>query len=141
MTEHSFAPVQAATSTASTTSEGLRKVLGVDAITCLAMGVVLLAFAGALGNLLGLPVRLLLAAGLVLLPCAALMYATARSAGPNRALVWLVLLGNLAWIVASLGIAVLLAPPPLGIAFLLGQAAVVALLGILEYRGFRGTFA
>ncbi len=122
-----------------TAADKLRIVLGIDAATCIAMGLALLALAGPLGVLLGLPARLLFFAGLVLLPCAALMYATARSAGPNRTLAWVVVLGNLAWIVASIGIAATLAPTPLGIVFLLAQAAVVAVLGSLEYGGLRNT--
>ncbi|MCO5121516.1 MAG: hypothetical protein M9951_18030 [Burkholderiaceae bacterium] len=116
----------------------LRNVLGIDAVTCLAMGLALMALARPLGGLFDLPPRLLFFAGLVLLPCAALMYAAARSAGPNRALAWSVILGNLAWIVASVGVAVALAPASLGMAFLLAQAAVVAVLAGLEYRGLRG---
>ncbi|MCO5120148.1 MAG: hypothetical protein M9951_11010 [Burkholderiaceae bacterium] len=119
----------------------LRNVLGIDAITCLAMGLALIALAGPLGELFDLPARLLFFAGLILLPCATLMYAAARSAGPNRALAWTVILGNLAWVLASLGIAVALAPASLGMAFLLAQAAVVAVLAGLEYRGLRATIA
>lgn len=116
---------------------GLRTIFRMDALTCLAMGLLLISFAEALGRLLGLPARLLLVAGLVLLPCAALMYATARSEGPNRFLGWLVVLGNFAWVLASIGVVILLAPPMPGIVFLLGQAAAVALLGAIEYRGLR----
>ncbi len=129
MTEHAIARRKLPTSLS------LRTVLGIDAVTCLAMGLALIALAGPLGNLFGLPAQLLFFAGVILLPCAALMYATARSSGPNRALAWLVVLGNLAWVVASLGIAAMLAPSALGLAFLLAQAAVVAVLGFLEYRG------
>lgn len=118
-------------------SASLRTVLRLDAITCLAMGLALIAFAGALGGLLALPARLLMVAGLVLLPCAALMYAAAHGAGPNRILAWLVVAGNLAWVIASIGVAAMLAPNTLGVAFLLAQAAVVALLASLEYRELR----
>lgn len=115
----------------------LRTIFAIDALTCLLMGLLLISFTETLARLLGLPSRLLLGAGLVLLPCAALMYATARSAGPNRFLGWLVVLGNFAWVLASIGVAAMLAPSPLGIAFLLAQAAAVAILGGIEYRGLR----
>jgi len=115
----------------------LRTILRIDAITCLAMGLALTAFAGALGGLLGLPTRLLVVAGLVLLPCAALMHVATHGSRPSRALAWLVIAGNIAWVIASIGVAAMLAPNMLGVAFLLAQAAVVALLASLEYRELR----
>ncbi len=131
MTDHAIATAR---------SGGLapRTLFALDALTCLFMGLLLLAFSDALGALFGLPPRLLLVAGLVLLPCAALMYATARSAGPNRLLGWLVVVGNLAWVLASIAIAAMLAPPPLGVGFLLAQAAAVAILAAMEARAMRG---
>lgn len=131
MTEHAISPRKPGLASP-------RSVFAIDALTCLFMGLLLVAFSDALGALLGLPARLLLVAGLVLLPCAALMYATARSAGPNRFLGWVVVIGNLAWVVASLAVAALLAPSPLGVAFLLAQAAAVAILAAMEARGLRG---
>jgi hypothetical protein len=115
-----------------------RSLFSLDALTCLLMGLLLVSFADALAGLLGLPARLLLVAGILLLPCAALMYATARSHGPNRALAWLVVLGNVAWVLASIAVAATLAPTLPGLAFVLAQAGAVAVLAALELRALRG---
>ena len=57
---------------------------------------------------------------------------------PNSNLVWLVILGNLAWLAASiLVITVWFSPTSFGIAFVLFQAAVAAVLALLEYRGLK----
>ena len=111
----------------------LRWVLGLDAATCLAMGMLLVAGAAPLAGLLALPQALLLWAGIVLFPCAALMACTAALLRPL--LVWLVVLGNAAWVIGSLGVLLALQPNALGIGFVLVQAAVVVGLLVLEHRG------
>ena len=110
----------------------LRRLLAVDAATGLAMGVLLVAASAPLATLLGLPATLLFGAGVVLFPSAALMALAARSLRPL--LVSVVVVGNAAWVLASLGVLVLLAPNALGIAFVLMQAAVVTGLTLLERR-------
>jgi hypothetical protein len=107
-------------------------VLRLDALTCVAMGVALVAAGGTLAPWLGLPPALLRGAGLALFPCAALMLIAARR--PSAALIRVIVAGNLAWVAASLAVVLLLAPTPLGIGFVLAQAVVVALLAALEAR-------
>jgi hypothetical protein len=120
----------------------LRKVLLLDAITCVAMGLLLIAAAAELARMLGLPEGFLWWAGVALLPCAALMGFTSRVGAQTKPpgwLVWLVILGNLAWVVASLlTVAVWFTPTALGAAFVLGQAIAVMALAAMEYRGLRG---
>jgi hypothetical protein len=113
----------------------LKPLLLVDALTCVLMGALLVLAAAPMATLLGLPQDLLFYAGLVLFPCAALMAQAARSL--HRLLVWMVILGNFAWVVASGAIVFVLEPTTLGVAFTLIQAAAVALLGILEWRAWR----
>jgi glucose uptake protein GlcU len=110
----------------------LKQLLVVDALTCVVTGLLFVIAAAPLAGLLGLPQNLLFYAGLVLFPCAALMTLAARTQSP--ALVWLVILGNLAWAVGSVVVVFAFEPTALGTALTLGQAAVVALLGILEWR-------
>lgn len=112
----------------------LRAVLVLDAATCLLMGVLLVAAAGPLAALLGLPQALLFWAGIVLFPSAALMAATAVTRRPLPGLVWLVIVGNAAWVLASLGVLMVFEPNALGIAFVLVQAVVVLVLLVLEKR-------
>ena len=116
----------------------LSRVLRFDALLCLLMGLLLLAAAPVLSPWLGLPVVLLQRAGGVLWPCAALMAWTARAVRPAAVLVWLIILGNLAWVLASVGVVrVWFDPTPLGAVVLLVQALAVLLLAELEYVAWR----
>uniref|UniRef100_A0A9E8CL68 Uncharacterized protein n=1 Tax=Bosea sp. NBC_00436 TaxID=2969620 RepID=A0A9E8CL68_9HYPH len=117
----------------------LRAALALDAAACAGMGLILAAAAGPLAAPLGLPVDFLRGAGLVLLPCAALIgWFASRKALPRFA-IYAVIGVNLFWIADS--IAILLAgwfaPTGLGIAFVLLQAAAVAIVTELEVIGFK----
>jgi hypothetical protein len=114
----------------------LRNVLLADAITCLAMASLLGALSTTLAPLLGLPAALLFWAGMALVPCAALMAGAA--AKRIAAWVWLVIVGNLAWIIASVGVLFMFdGKTPAGTAFVAFQAAAVAVLAWLEFRGLK----
>lgn len=115
----------------------LNKILALDALICALMGIVLVAFAGGLSVLLALPQDVLLYAGLLLFPVAAFMAVLSRQASPWTAGLWLVVLGNLGWVLASLAVLLLTTPNLLGIAFVLLQAVVVALLATVEFAGVR----
>jgi hypothetical protein len=112
----------------------LRWVLGLDAATCAVMGALLVAAAAPLAGLFGLPQMLLFWAGVVLFPCAVLMAASAALRPPPPAMVWLVILGNAAWVIASLGVLIVFAPNGLGSAFVTVQALAVVVLLVLERR-------
>lgn len=117
----------------------LRRVLLLDAVSGLLMGFGLAFGAPLAADLTGLPIGLLRAVGLVLLPIAAFMFYVAMREPFSRPLVWTVIVGNVVWVVESV---VLLAggfvsPNALGIAFVLGQALVVATFAGLEYVGVR----
>jgi hypothetical protein len=117
----------------------LRRVLALDAASCLGMGLLLAALAGPLGGWFQLPVALLREAGLFLLVFGGgLAWAATRPALP-RLLVQLVILGNALWAAASLLLlpAGLVAPNALGGVFLVAQALVVGLLAALEATGLR----
>ena len=116
----------------------LKRVLLLDAASCLGMAALLLPGATLLAPLLGLDRSLLIGAGAMLAPLGLfiLWLATRRSL-----YVWVVALvvaGNLLWTVESfllLGIAA--GVTALGVAFVSGQAAIVALLAMLELLGLR----
>jgi hypothetical protein len=97
------------------------------------MGIALIVLAPALSPLLTLPHDLLFYAGCMLLPIAIFMAALSRQVAPSSAGVWLVILGNLAWILASLAVAAIVRPNALGVGFLLLQALVVAILALAEF--------
>lgn len=113
-----------------------RTLLWVDALSCAAMGAALLAAPVVLGAWTALPPTLLSGAGLVLLPTAAFMVWLARGpAVPSWGLT-LVVIGNVLWAALSLLLPMTgqVSPNALGWAFLLCQAAFVALLAWLEAR-------
>ncbi len=113
------------------------RVLLIDAVTCAAMGVLLAGLSSVLAPVLGLPTALLLFAGLLLFPSAGLMV-VAASLRPFRPMLgWTVVAGNLLWVVASIAVLIEIAPTPLGAAFVLMQAAAVAILVMLEWRGIQ----
>ena len=115
----------------------LRRVLFVDAATCLATGALLSLDSGPLSPLLGLPAALLFHSGLSLFPIAAFMLWIALRGELLRPGVWLVIAGNAGWVLGSAAILIALSPTALGYAFVIAQAVVVAALAELEYTGLR----
>jgi len=116
----------------------LKRVLLLDAASCLGMGAALLAGAAMLAGPLGLPAALLSGAGIALIPIGLFMAFVATRPAPPAILVWLIILGNAAWVAKSLGVIALFpAISGLGIAFVAGQAAFVAVIASLEYSGLR----
>ena len=112
----------------------LRRVLGLDALTCAAAGALMTGAAQPLANWTGLAPVLLMGAGLSLFPVAALFGWMSRQARVPAGLVWLAVLGNAAWVAASLVVLTLGNPTAFGYAFVLAQAATVAVLAGLEAR-------
>jgi hypothetical protein len=117
----------------------LRRVLGFDALTCLAMGAMLSVASQPLAPILGLPAELLFWAGILLLPTAAFMGFLATRQAPPTLLVWVVILGNLGWVIESFVVIGQLGSSitPLGTAFVAAQALAVLTLAGLEYVGLR----
>ncbi|MFZ6875799.1 hypothetical protein ACO0LF_27335 [Undibacterium sp. Di27W] len=119
----------------------LRIVLAIDALTSLAMGLLLVTTSGLLSGLLGLPRDFLFMAGISLFPVVALVGFTSRTGRekhPPALLVWITILGNLAWFIASvLTMEVWFAPSVAGFVFVSVQALVVLAFTVLEYRGLR----
>lgn len=117
----------------------LRTVLLVDAATCVATGLLMTLAAGLLANVTQLPPELLRSAGLSLFPIAAFIAFIATRAELPRAGVWLVILGNAAWVAASLWVIFggATSPNAFGHAFVAVQALAVAVLAELEFTGVR----
>jgi len=118
-------------------SSFLRRVVLVDAATCVAMGLLLSLAANMLAPLLELPIRLLEYAGLSLLPIAAFIAWVATRSHLSRLGVWVVIAGNVAWVAGSalLLVSGWVSPNLLGSGFIAAQAATVVLLAGLEYVG------
>jgi hypothetical protein len=115
----------------------LRRILALDSLSCLVIGLLMSLGAGALAPLFGLPEPLVHFAGLALLPVGAFMGWLATRPSPPRALVWVVILGNVAWTAESFITLGQLTPTALGTAFVTAQALAVLGLAGLEYVGIR----
>ena len=117
----------------------LRRLLIADAVVSGATGVLMAAAASTLEQFLGVPAPLVQYAGLILLPFAAGVGWLAFQDPPAPAGVKMVIAANGAWVVGS--ILLLLPggidPNALGLVFIIVQAAVVAVLGELQYVGLR----
>ena len=117
----------------------LRNLLLADAASCLAIGAALALGAGLVADRLGLPAALLRGAGLVLLPFAAFVLFVASRPILSRPAVWLIIGGNAAWVVGSAALLIggFAAPTALGIAFVIAQALIVAVVAELEAMSLR----
>jgi len=113
----------------------VRKILAVDALTCVAAGALMSIGAGPLAQATDLPQPLLFGAGLSLFPVAALFGWMSRTRHLNAPLINLAVVGNAAWVLASLAVLVAFPPTPFGYVFVLAQASAVAVLAWLERRG------
>jgi len=117
----------------------LRNALALDAAACAATALLLALAAGPLAGPLGFPAGFLRAAGLVLLPCAALLaWLSSRETLPRLA-AYAVIAVNLLWVADSVAILVAgwFQPSGLGIAFVLAQAVAVAVITELEVIGLK----
>ena len=115
----------------------LRRVLALDSLSCLGMGALMGLGAPALAPLFGLPEGLIRWAGLMLLPLGAFIGWLASRPVPPRALVWVVIIGNLGWTAESFAVLAQRDATPLGTAFVTAQALAVLGLAGLEYLGLR----
>jgi hypothetical protein len=114
----------------------LRTAIVIDACASAGSGALQLVATPAMAALCGLPVALLLASGVFVLGYAALLLWMARAAALPRALVRLVIVGNLGWAAGCVALALLLPDlTALGTGYLLLQAAAVALFALLQQAG------
>lgn len=115
----------------------LRKVLLLDATTCLASGLALVLFAEALVEPLGLSAGFLRVSGAALLPFGAFLLHAAKRPTLSQPQLWAVVVLNALWVIDS--VAVLASgwvePTMLGYVLVAVQAAAVALLADLELMG------
>lgn len=115
----------------------LRGVLLADAVVSGAVALLQLALTGLLVELFYLPSSLLMGTGAFLMAYVVLLIVLARSVRVWPALIWIVVVGNVAWALGCVGLMVgaKLNPSPLGVAFLAVQAVAVLLFAGLEYKG------
>lgn len=117
----------------------LRLALKLDAVASGALGALLLAAEPILDDLLGAPPALSSPVGLVLVAYAAAVWFVGSRQAISRSAAWTVVGANLIWAVGSV-VAVAAGWLPLtalGTAFVLAQAAAVALFAALQFVGLR----
>jgi hypothetical protein len=119
-------------------SPTLRHALWADAAISVGAGLLQAAGGAALVALLGLPQPLLLGSGLFMLAYAAAVSGLARASALRRLWIGIVVFGNLAWADACVLLWLLdvVAPTPLGAAWLLTQAAAVTALAAWQGIGW-----
>jgi hypothetical protein len=117
----------------------LRTVLLLDVATCLLTGLLMKMGAVPLAELTDIPAAVLLYAGVSLFPVAAFITLVGVMPAIPATGVWLVIMGNGAWVAASLWLMIsgAISPNALGYAFIAGQAFAVAMLAGLEYAGLQ----
>ena len=119
----------------------MRNVLRVDALSCVACGLLQMAFPAQLAELLRLPPALLAYTGEFLLVYAAVVAFVSTRKPIPRNVVWLLVAGNLGWAAAC--VLLLLSgsvqPTVLGMVYVSMQALTVAVLAELQYFGLRRT--
>jgi hypothetical protein len=117
----------------------LRKVLLADAGATAVTAIAMTFGASALSDILRLPAMLLLAAGLVLVPYAALVAYLATRERLRSTVLWTLIACNVLWALECtlLAFAGWVAPSALGSAFLVAQAVVVIAFAELQYVGLR----
>ena len=117
----------------------LRHVLLADAATCTATGALMTLGSGVLARLTSVPPSLFWYAGLSLFPVAAFIAFVATRPLLSTPAVWLVVVGNIAWIAGSVWLMLgnAINPNAFGYVFIAFQAVAVAVLTELEYVGVR----
>ncbi len=117
----------------------LRLAMKLDAVATGAVGALALVASPALDGLLGAPLALLVPVGLFLIAYAAAIWAAGSRPAISRRAAGAAVAINLSWVIASVAL-VAAGPFPLtalGIAFVLAQAAAVALFADLQFLGLR----
>ena len=120
-------------------SRFLRNALIVDALACAALVVLQLSVPDMLASRLQLPSMVLTGSGVFLAAYVVLLIVLARSKAVVKAIVGLVVAGNVGWAVGCLALAAFAEPSGLGVAYLLAQAVFVLAIAQMEWRGLQGS--
>ncbi len=122
-----------------TMTKYLRTVLYADILSSAAAALLMAAGAPFLSPLLDLPSNLLVGTGLILVPWVLALCVVARRVQVPRIVLIDIVAVNFLWCAACFGMLAegAIAPNGLGIAFVVAQALVVALFGVLQFLGLR----
>ncbi len=113
----------------------LRRILILDAVTCLGAALLFIVAAGWVRHALGITAGVQSVALVILIAFAGILVTVAVRQAANRAALRFIVLGNAAWVALSVGYLLLASGlTTLGQTFVLVQAAVVAVLAWMEHR-------
>ncbi len=117
----------------------LRAVVWFDASTGVLLAALHLALTEPLAQWLGLPAGLVSASGIALIGYAVLAIAIASQRSTPRGLLWLLIVGNAAWVLGSLALLLssAIAPTVWGQAYLVVHVLSVGMLAELQWFGVR----
>jgi len=121
----------------------LRGALAADAFASGVLGALLFALPHTLAGLLGLAEMLLRDVGLFLMAYGVFVGVLARRQRPPAALIWVIIIGNVLWVIGSLALtaSAWVAPTLLGYVFAIVQALAVGAFAGLQLIGVRRTAA
>ncbi|MCR4265906.1 hypothetical protein [Nitratireductor sp. ZSWI3] len=108
--------------------------LRLDSVTCVAMGALLALASDFISNLTEIPAKVLIYAGLSLIPIAIFMALVSWRRLQQKLLAQVVIAGNIVWVLGSLALLGMVEPNGFGIVFVLAQAGAVAVFALLEWR-------
>lgn len=117
----------------------LRHALIADALACSALVLLQLSLPDFLARQLQLPSVLLTGSGIFLAAYVVLLIVLASSKSVWKAMVGLVVVGNVGWAAGCIALAALAAPSGLGVAYLLAQAVFVLVIARFEWVGLSGS--
>lgn len=108
--------------------------LRLDSATCVAMSALLALASDFISNLTEIPAKVLIYAGLSLIPIAIFMALVSWRRLQQKLLAQVVIAGNIVWVLGSLALLSMVEPNEFGIVFVLAQAGAVAVFALLEWR-------
>jgi hypothetical protein len=122
-----------------TSPAGLRRVLAFDAISGVGTGLLQLSASGPMSGTLGLSEHLLWSSGIGIFAFVALAAWLSMQRTPLRAGLAVLVIGNFAWAIGCLWLALggASGASSLGVAYLMVQVVVVAVLAELQWMGMR----
>ena len=115
----------------------IRRALRADALLCGAAGIVMIVGGAARAPLLDLPAEVFVGAGVFFTPWTLALLWIARGNPISRAGAQAVIALNVAWVIASIALLLVLTPSPFGSAFVIAQAIAVGVLAELQYIGLK----
>ena len=119
----------------------LRYALIADALACTALVVLQLSLPDLLARQLQLPSVLLTGSGVFLALYVCMLIVLASSKSVWKAMVGLVVAGNVGWAAGCIALIGLAAPSGLGTAYLMAQALFVLVIARFEWIGLKGSAA